>query len=231
LKNTDPTLFIIKEIIMIVYKVTNMINGKVYIGKTKSDLKVRKAAHYQSVNRKSKTNFHRALSKWSRTDFKWEILGEYNTNEDMDTAEINYIKEYDTYKSGYNMTKGGDGGVTYQRGDELYERIKHKLGKWKNGNPGATEEAIAKRVETFSKKTDWASNENHGNYGHSYNKGILIGVKNPMYGKTPTNARKVECDGVVYDSVELAARELGVHKVTIRRRCLNEKNKNYKYVS
>ena len=111
---------------MVVYKVTNMINGKVYIGKTESDLKVRRAGHYQSVKDGSETNFHRALRKGNRDDFKWEILNEYNTKYDMDTAEINYIKEYDTYKSGYNMTKGGDGGVTYQRGDELYERIKHK---------------------------------------------------------------------------------------------------------
>ena len=215
---------------MLVYKVTNMINGKVYIGKTESDLMVRKVGHYQSVKDGSETNFHRALRKGNRGDFKWEILNEYNTKEDMDTAEINYIMEYDTYKSGYNMTKGGDGGVTYQKGDELYERIKHKLGKWESGNPGATEEAIGKRIESF-KNVNWSSGEDHGNYGHSHNKGILVGDKNPMYGKTPTNARKVECDGVVYDSVESAARELGVHKVTIRRRCLNDKNKNYKYVS
>ena len=215
---------------MIVYKVTNMINGKAYIGKTESDLTVRKAGHYQSVKDGSETNFHRALRKGSRSDFKWEILNEYNTKEDMDNAETNYIKEYDTYTSGYNMTEGGDGGTTYQKGDELYERIKYKLGKWENGNPGATEEAIVKRVESF-KNVDWPKGEEHGNYGHSHNKGILVGNKNPMYGKTPTNARLVECDGVVYNSVEAAAIELGVHKSTIRRRCLSDKNKKYKYVN
>jgi len=61
-----------------------MINGKVYIGKTESDLKVRRAGHYQSVKRGSESNFHRALRKGNRNDFKWEILNEYNTKEDMD---------------------------------------------------------------------------------------------------------------------------------------------------
>ena len=213
---------------MVVYKVTNMINGKVYIGKTESDLKVRRAGHYQSVKRGSESNFHRALRKGNRNDFKWEILNEYNTKEDMNIAEVNYIKEYDTYKNGYNMTEGGDGGTTYQKGDNLYERIKHKLGKWENGNPGATPKAIDKRIETF-KNTKWLSGEAHGNYGHSHNKGCNIGDKNPMFGKTPTNARRVIIDNVVYPSVEGAARELGVSKNTIRRRCLNDKIVNYIY--
>jgi len=214
---------------MIVYKVTNLNDNKMYIGKTKSNLKVRRAGHYQSVKSGSETNFHRAIRKYGRESFKWEVIGEYNTKEEMDNAEIKYISEYGTFKNGYNMTEGGDGGITYKKGDVLYERIKHKLGNWENGNPGATKEAIAKRLETFSKKTDWLRGESHPNYGHSHNKGILVGSKNPMFGKTPTNARRVTIDGVTYPSVDGAARELGISKNTIRRKCINNKIKNYKY--
>lgn len=214
---------------MIAYRVTNLNDKKVYIGKTTQTLSQRKSAHLQSVKGGSESNFHRAVRKYGNDSFIWEVLGEYDTIEEMDYAEVNYITEYDSYKNGYNMTKGGDGGLTYKKGTELYERTKHKLGKWKNGNPGATTEAIAKRIETFSKKTDWLSGKAHPNYGHSHNKGILIGDKNPMYGKTPTNARRVIIDGVTYKSVVGAARELGVNKALIRRKCMDIKIKNYKY--
>ena len=207
---------------MVVYKVTNMINGKVYIGKTESDLKVRRAGHYKSVKRGSESNFHPALRNGNRDDFKWEMLGEYNTKEEMDNAEIKYISEYDTFKNGYNMTEGGDGGITYKKGDELYERIKHKLGKWKNGNPGATPEAIAKRVETFSKKTDWLRGEQHPNYGR---------IRWDMRDKPGNGAKPVIVDGVEYASTGKAAVALGLKdSEVVRHRCnCTRKWKNYNY--
>jgi group I intron endonuclease len=206
---------------MVVYKVTNMINGKVYIGKTESGLKVRKVGHYQSVKKGSETNFHRALRKGNRNDFKWEILNEYSTKKDMDTAEINYITEYDAYENGYNMTEGGDGGITYQKGDELYERIKHKLGKWKCGNPGATDEAIAKRIETF-KSVKWVTGELHGNFGHSRNKGKYIGKDNP-------NAKSITIDGITYSTITEASKTLNTSTSAIAYRCKSKNYKSYKY--
>ena len=134
---------------MIIYKVTNLSNGKVYIGKTTLTLNTRKARHYASANRGSETNFHRALRVYSTECFKWEISSKANDENQLNELEILYIKEYNSYKEGYNMTEGGDGGVTIKKGTELYERVKHKFSNWKNGNPGATPEAIKKRVETF----------------------------------------------------------------------------------
>jgi|10_taG_2_1085330.scaffolds.fasta_scaffold120897_2 group I intron endonuclease len=213
---------------MIVYKVTNLNNKKVYIGKTIQPLTRRKSDHIKSANNGSETNFHRAIRKYGVDSFKWELIRKYSTLEEMNNAEIKYISEYDTFKNGYNMTEGGDGGTTYRKGDELYNRIKHKLGKWPNGNPGATLDAIAKRMETF-KNVEWSKGTNHSNYGHSHNKGCLLGDKNPMFGKTPTNARRVIIDSITYPSITRAATELGISKNTIRRRCINNKIKNYKY--
>lgn len=202
---------------MIIYKVTNKENNKVYIGKTVRELKVRKWAHYDSArNLNSETNFHRALMKYPKESFVWEIIGNANTEDKLNQLEIDFIKEYNSFRIGYNMSEGGTGGLTYKKGSPLYEKIKHKLGKWKNGNPGSTKEAIEKRKETF-KNTDWISGENHGNYGHSHNKGILVGEKNPMYGKTPTNARKIEVNGVVYNSVTEACKKLNTHGGKIRK--------------
>lgn len=214
---------------MIIYKVTNKLNNKVYIGKTIQSLAKRKARHYESANRNSDTNFHSALRKYPKDAFLWEIEKQCNNEDELNESEMYFITKYDSYKSGYNMTIGGSGGITYKKGDLLYERIKNKLGKWKNGNPGATTEAITKRIESF-KKVNWISGESHGNYGHNHNIGILTGKKNPMFGKTPANARKIKINGVSYDSIKKASLELKMAEATIRKRCLDDKNINYEFL-
>lgn len=215
---------------MIIYKVTNLTNDKVYIGKTITKLSKRKAGHYASVkNGNSVTNFHNALKKYPKKSFIWELLDTANSLEELDLLEVKYIEQFDTYKTGYNMTTGGDGGLTYKKGTEVYERIKHKLGNWKNGNPGATPEAIKKRIESF-KTVKWPTGKDHANYGHSHNSGILVGKKNPMYGKTPTNARMVIINGITYNSVASAARELNTYSDKIRKLCLDINEKNYNYI-
>ena len=213
---------------MVIYKVTNIENGKIYIGKTSRELVKRKYAHYKSAKSGSETNFHRALIKYPKDVFQWDVIAYGEDDDELNKLEIQFIKEFDSYKVGYNMTEGGTGGLTYKKGTELYERTKHKLGKWKNGNPGATKEAIAKRLETF-KITNWKTGETHGNYGHSRNIGKGVGEDNPMFGKVPTNARKIEVDGVVYDSIRAAATTLGVSTNTIHSRL--KKLENYKYIN
>lgn len=206
---------------MIIYKVTNLKTNKIYIGKTIKSLKERTIGHYdQALYMNSQTNFHRALRKYNKSDFKWEVLCECISNDELNQKEIFYINEFDTYKTGYNMTEGGDGGATFKKGDRLYHRIKHKLSNWKNGNPGATKEAIAKRVETF-KNTKWVSGKNHGNYGKP---------RIDMLGKVAHNSKPVIIDGIEYVSTGIAAKELGLKDSEIVRvRCHSKKWKNYKY--
>ena len=207
---------------MIIYKVTNKENNKVYIGKTVRELKVRKWAHYDSArNLGSETNFHRALMKYPKESFVWEIIGTANTEDELNQMEIDFIKEYDSFRNGYNMSEGGTGGLTYKKGSPLYEKIKHKLGKWENGNPGSTQDAISKRIETF-KNTTWVKGESHGNYGKHPEKSNLLGEKNP-------NAKSISIDGITYGSLMDASRKLNIPEHTIRRRCKSDKYKTYKY--
>ena len=208
---------------MIIYKVTNKENNKVYIGKTIRELKQRKWAHYDSArNLKSETNFHRALIKYPKESFVWEIIANATNEDELNQLEIKFIKEYDSFKSGYNMSIGGTGGLTYRKDTPLYDRIKHKLGKWKNGNPGATKEAISKRVATMSNKTDWIKGELHPNYGRT---------RWDMKGKPAKNSKPLIVDGIEYQSTGEAAKALGLKgSEVVRKRCLStHKWKNYNY--
>ena len=109
---------------MIIYKVTNKLNNKIYIGKTKQSLSKRKVAHYKSANDNSPSNFHNALRFYSKDDFIWEIKLVCKTESDLNKYESHFIEKYDTYKNGYNMTLGGDGGLISTNNEKYYEKIK-----------------------------------------------------------------------------------------------------------
>lgn len=98
---------------MIIYLCTNELNGKRYVGLTSISLNRRKSNHKtQAFTLNSQSKFHRALRKYGIDSFKWEVLDDKSlTVEELITKEIEYIERFDTYKSGYNMTIGGDGAV------------------------------------------------------------------------------------------------------------------------
>ena len=93
-----------------IYKHTNMLNNKAYIGQTSREPKNR---WLNGRGYKTQPVFWRAISKYGWINFKHEIL-ETNilTKEEADHKEIYYIKYYHTYINdkncwGYNMTPGG----------------------------------------------------------------------------------------------------------------------------
>jgi group I intron endonuclease len=121
---------------MLVYKVTNLINGKCYIGSTTKSLKKRKQGHYYDVKRGSQKVFHRALRKYNKDDFLWEVLCDnIDTEREMYDLEHHYITEFETFgRNGYNCTWGYDNTTTgYKFTDEQRkEHIKRITG---SGNP------------------------------------------------------------------------------------------------
>ena len=95
-----------------IYKATNRINGKSYIGQA-INFKKRKNEHLYVRDARHDPNsiFHKALDKYGADNFDWEILGTIPGKYFADAFERSMIQEYNTYKpNGYNMTKGGDGG-------------------------------------------------------------------------------------------------------------------------
>jgi len=91
-----------------IYKVTNLINNKCYIGQTIQRLKVRKRRHINDTLKESNLKFHRALRKYGLNNFKWEIINEENDRDKLNDLEKYYIKFFDCKNNGYNSTDGGD---------------------------------------------------------------------------------------------------------------------------
>lgn len=215
----------------IIYKATNILNGKLYIGKTEKTLSERIYTHMEAVKYyNSQTHFHRALRKNGLDKFSWDIIEETAV---PNKRERYWIKKYNSFENGYNMTRGGDGGTTFVKGDELYYKLKNsnKLGVWKDGtsfskrNPGATKSAIAKRIETF-KNTTWVSGTLHGNYGQP-----RLDMKDNIF---PNCSKPCSCEGKIYPTMESARRDLFPNNKNygcIKHRILSSKYPTYFFIN
>jgi group I intron endonuclease len=94
----------------IVYQHINMITKKSYIGWTSNSMEARWQQHVrQSIKKIINTKFQNALRKYGVDCWEHKILFECKSNSDAKIKEIEMIDLYDTYNTGYNSTKGGDG--------------------------------------------------------------------------------------------------------------------------
>ena len=104
-----------------IYMIKNIINGKMYIGKS-FDIKKRWANHRYELNKGAHVNNHlqSAWNKYGECSFEFIIIEECS-EEELNNKEIYWIKTLDTYHNGYNQTEGGEG-------THLPEEIKIKIG-------------------------------------------------------------------------------------------------------
>ena len=112
-----------------IYKWENKINHKCYIGQS-IDLGSRLRHHVYNINNKRYDNpLYRAVHKYGIENFDISILEivehSETTRSDLDVLEVLYIEEYNSYgKTGYNQTKGGDGGILgYKFTDEQRKKV------------------------------------------------------------------------------------------------------------
>ena len=96
---------------MIIYKATNAINGKCYIGQTRHSLAHRKRVHLLKARQGLNTHFYQAIRKYGAEAFKWEVLCTASDKATLNELETFYITKFDSIKHGYNMVDGGDNNV------------------------------------------------------------------------------------------------------------------------
>lgn len=96
---------------MIIYKATNKINGKCYIGQTRHSLEERRNVHYIKARQGIKTHFYSAIRKYGEDSFEWEIICSASNKKTLNELETFYITKFDSIKNGYNMVDGGDNNI------------------------------------------------------------------------------------------------------------------------
>jgi group I intron endonuclease len=132
----------------IIYKATNIINNKVYIGQTTHSLEDRKGNHVCKA-KSPKYYFHESLNKYGQDNFIWEIIDEAYSFEELNEKEKEWIWLYysNNREHGYNMTEGGEGANGYVFTDE----VKLKISKTLTGRK-PSKETLEKRSKSLKGK-------------------------------------------------------------------------------
>lgn len=189
-----------------IYKATNKINGKSYVG-FDSDWPKRKKRHKINSNYAS-GKFYSAIRKYGWNNFVWEII--YQSDDKFHTLnmmEPYFIKEYNTYYEGYNMTKGGEGcfGATSNKiwinDGKTHKRIKKDDPIPKNWIKG--------RLNI--KRSVGMSDESKNSISQK-NKGKLLNGKNPA-------AKKILFKEQEYYSIKNASDLTGISRYHILKSC------------
>ena len=196
-----------------IYKITNDINDKVYIGQTINNIQYRFRSHINQALREPKDKFHYALKEIGIEHFSINKIEEC-ANELLDEREKYWIKYYNSVEKGYNTTWGGSVGFHYDRAQILQlwnqgyiiQEISDKIGVDRGllgqilTNEGITKEEINQRRYEATK----IQKTNRKIYQIDPNTGEIIRLWNRI------------------NDVE---RELGINHASIIGCCQKQKNK------
>lgn len=98
-----------------IYCITNLINGKQYVGKTTSSVTKRFKEHCKDCKKREeeKRPLYDAMNKYGIENFVAQELIECEIDE-LNSYEIMFIEKLNTFgKNGYNATRGGDGSILF----------------------------------------------------------------------------------------------------------------------
>lgn len=109
-----------------VYKITNSVNGKVYIGQTRRTVEERMDEHYRdfTTERYWDKPLYVAMRKYGIRNFTVETIEE---TDDPEIREMFWIEQYRSFKNGYNATMGGKGKryIDYDIVIETYRQLQN----------------------------------------------------------------------------------------------------------
>ena len=96
-----------------IYKITNLINDRKYVGQTVGDPKIRWYNHLYCAKNNPLMVISHAIAKHGEDNFKFEVI-ENCSEENLNDREIYWIKELNTFHDGYNSNEGGGGNSGYK---------------------------------------------------------------------------------------------------------------------
>lgn len=134
-----------------IYSITNVVTGDMYIGQTIQDFEKRWKSHISALNRGNHDNeyLQRSWNKYGEGAFKFKAIHYCDELDILNDLEKYYIKKYDTYNNGFNMTEGGDYFLN-EIPDEIRKKRLENLKKVTRERSDYTEHQIAKVKEMLS---------------------------------------------------------------------------------
>lgn len=207
---------------MIIYKITNTITGKSYIGQTIMPLLRRWRVHKSA---KRNTPLCNSIRKHGADKFTLEVLCAVLSKEYLDEMEIHFIKYYNTLApNGYNLLAGGNasqcrGLVPWNKGKTITEEARKNLSEahkgqvaWNKGLKASVETRIkqseAKKGKRVSPNTEFKKGQPSVFKGKKHTAEALAKIS------ANGNRRQVQCieTGEVFTSMKAAAEHYKIAK-------------------
>lgn len=218
----------------LIYKTTNLINGKIYIGK-------HIARCIDDGYMGSGKLLKRAISKYGIENFVREILHECSSEEEMNAKEAEIVtEEFCNLDTNYNLCVGGQGGFSYINRNDLQGFVLDsnlaKRGRIEANKNGALIKSKQRRNELRNDR-DWVE-RNKSAIREGRAKSSKKGSS--FLGKTHTDqtkdkmrlsnkrTQKVIIKGIHYDSLMQAYRMTGERTSEISRKIRSDKYPDYK---
>ena len=219
-------------LIYTIYKYTNTVNGKVYIGQTSKSLEERAQAN--GHNYCQCRRFYAAIKKYSWASFIPEVLETVCTVEEANERETYYINLYKSTdeRYGYNLALGGDNkqmmpatkALISQRAKERYaDKTKTPMYGRKHTEDTLEKQSKKKRGENnpmFGSVWTDRQRQNSGTRGKKLNlsedQRKELSDRFRSIGAT-TGLRAIRCieDDITFPSIVVAATHYGVSKSTL----------------
>lgn len=194
-----------------VYKITNKVTGKVYIGITNQGAGARYRHHWYEARIGESAPIHRSMAKYGEENFTLEIIDFADTYEELKEKEKYWIKQYNSMDrtKGYNLTEGGDGTFGRMHSEETKEKIRQKaIGR------KASEDTKKKMSEAQKKYSD--VHRKHAD---------IIRILN----QKPIAVYDLEGNLIEeFDTTKQCAEKYGVSLTTIKYYCRSEQPKIFK---
>ena len=134
-------LFLKKK--FVIYKFQNLIDGKIYIGKTARTLSERLKEH---LKESIPCYIDRAINKYGIENFDFDIIADADTEKELNKLEKFFIKFFGCkFPDGCNLTDGGEGILGYKAPSALSQRLSEQ----RKGRPVTQKQrqAISKKLK------------------------------------------------------------------------------------
>ena len=246
-----------KKVYGYIYKITNQVNNKKYIGQTINEKGYRWDGTLEGINIYNK-HLQNSMNKYGIKNFKIEIIDTTKDKKELSDKEIYWIAFYNTTdrKYGYNKTEGGEGGKWTEEAKEKIsgknhwcygkhrsEETKKKIGnaqigkKHWNYNKHHSKETKKKMSETKKGKhrteeTKKKISEAHKGKKHTKETKKKMsdsqkGKNNPMYGKHLSKEHKRKLSEAHKGKKHTEETKKKISD-TYKRKIKNDTKKNYK---
>lgn len=183
---------------IVVYSLTNTINGKKYFG-VSQEYEKRKRSHLNQLrkNNHNNLNLQEDWNNFPEESFEWEVVQRFKDRKDAETFEMEQVnKTKEVYNVVRDTSIGGDYFTHNPRKEEIREIRREQM-----------------------------SGQSNHQYGKPKSSKMLKAVK-------IANSKKIEVEGVKYNSIREASEDLGLNQTTIcyRLKSKSEKFKKWKYI-